>query len=87
VDLWLASLFRSSVLVWVQGLVTAQPWWISALLAGGWALAFRQHTLTTSPWLPGATTLKQFSRCYVLLGEPFSRAGWRVWTCIIRPAA
>jgi hypothetical protein len=70
-----------------SGLLTARSWQSFALLACGWALAPRQHTITTSLWLTGAATLKHFSQFYVFLGCPFYDARWRVWACIIRHAA
>jgi DDE superfamily endonuclease len=87
VDTFLASSFGSFVMVLFQGLFTAPSWQSFALLACGWALAPRQHTITTYLWLTGAATLKHFSRFYVFLGCPFYHARWRVWACIIRHAA
>lgn len=87
VDRFLASSFGTFVMGVFQGLFTAPSWQSFALLACGWALAPRQHTITTYVWLTGATTLKHFSRFYVFLGCPFYKARWRVWACIIRHAA
>ena len=53
----------------------------------GWALAPRQHTITTYLWLTGPATPKHFSRFSVFLGCPFYDARWRVWARIIRHAA
>jgi Transposase DDE domain len=86
-DMFLASSFGTFVMALFQGLFTAPSWQSFALLACGWALASRQHTITTYLWLTGAATLKHFSRFYVFLGCPFYHARWRVWACIIRHAA
>jgi Transposase DDE domain len=87
VDTFLASSFGSFVMFLFQGLFTAPSWQSFALLACGWALTPKQHTITTYLWLTGAATLKHFSRFYVFLGCPFYHARWRVWACIIRHAA
>jgi DDE superfamily endonuclease len=87
VDTFLASSFGTFVMALFQGLFTAPSWRSFALLACGWALAPRQHTITTYLWLTGAATLKHFSRFYVFLGCPFYHARWRVWACIIRHTA
>lgn len=87
VDMLLASSVGSLVMVLFQGLCTAPSWQRFARLACGWALARRQHTLTTSRWLTGAATGQHFSRGSVFLGCPFSQARWRVWACSIRHAA
>jgi hypothetical protein len=86
-DTFLASSFGSFVMVLFQRLLTAPSWQSFALLACGWALAPRQHAITTYLWLTGAATLKPFSRFYVFLGCPFYHARWRVWACIIRHTA
>ena len=86
-DTFLASSFGSFVMALFQGLFTAPSWRSFALLACGWALTSRHHTITTYLWLTGAATLKHFSRFYVFLGCPFYHARWRVWACIIRYAA
>jgi hypothetical protein len=46
-DTFLASSFGSFVMVLFQRLLTAPSWQSFALLACGWALAPRQHTITT----------------------------------------
>jgi len=86
VDTFLASSFGSFVMFLFQGLLTAPSWQSFALLAWGWALAPRQHTITTDLGRTGAAPLKPCSRFYVCLGCPFSHARWRVWACIIRHA-
>jgi len=87
VDTFLASSFGMFMKPLFSGLFTARSWPSFALLACGWALAPRQHTITTYLWLTGAATLKHFSRFDVFLGCPFYDARWRVWACIIRHAA
>jgi hypothetical protein len=87
VDAFLTSSFRIFVMGLFEGLLTAPSRRTFALLACGWALAFRQHTVTTYVWLTGAATLKHFSRFSVFLGCPFYNTRWRVWACIIRHAA
>lgn len=87
VDTFLASSFGLFMKQLFSGLLTARSWQSFALLACGWALAPRQHTITTYLWLTGAATLKHFSQFYVFLGCPFYDARWRVWACIIRHAA
>jgi DDE superfamily endonuclease len=87
VDAFLTSSFGIFVMGLFEGLLTAPSRRTFALLACGWALASRQHTLTTYLWLTGAATLKHFSRFYVFLGCPFYNTRWRVWACIIRHAA
>jgi hypothetical protein len=87
VDTFLASSFGLFMKPWFSGLFTARSWQSFALLACGWALAPRPHTITTSLWLTGAATRKHFSQFYVVLGCPFDDARWRVWACIIRHAA
>jgi hypothetical protein len=87
VDTFLASSFGLFMKQLFSGLLTARSWQSFALLACGWALAPRQHTITTYLWLTGAATVKHFSRFYVFLGCPFYDARWRVWACISRHAA
>lgn len=86
-DTFLASSFGTFVMGLFQGLFTVPSWRTFTLLACGWALASKQHTITTYLWLTGAATLKHFSRFYVFLGCPFYHARWRVWACVIRHAA
>ena len=86
-DRFLTSSFGTFVMVLFQGLFTAPSWQTFVLLACGWALAAKQHTLTNYMWLTGAATLKHFSRFSVFLGCPFYHARWQVWACIIRHAA
>jgi hypothetical protein len=71
VDTFLASSFGLFMKQLCSGLFTARSWQSFALLACGWALAPRQHTITTYLWLTGAATLKHFSQFYVFLGCPF----------------
>jgi DDE superfamily endonuclease len=87
VDTFLASSFGTFVMVLFQGLFTAPSWRTFVLLACGWALAAKQHTITPYLWLTGAATLKHFSRFYVFLGCPFYNRRWRVWARILRHAA
>jgi hypothetical protein len=87
VDTFLASSFGTFVMGLFQGLFTAPSGRSLCLLACGWALATKQHTITTYLWLTGAATLKHFSRFYVFLGCPFYHARWRVWACLVRHAA
>jgi Transposase DDE domain len=87
VDTFLASSFGTFVMALFQELFTAPSGRTFTLLAWGWALASKQHTITAYLWLTGAATLKHFSRFYVFLGCPFYQARWRVWACILRHAA
>ncbi len=62
VDMFLASSFGMFMQPLFSGLLTARSWQSFARLACGWALAPRQHTITTDLWLTGAATLKHCSR-------------------------
>jgi hypothetical protein len=70
-----------------HGLFTAPSWQTFTCLACGWSLADERHTLTTSLWLTGATTVKHFSRFYGFLGATLSQARWQLWARLIRRAA
>jgi hypothetical protein len=70
-----------------HGLFTAPSWQSFALLACGWALATDRHTITTSLWLTGATTVKHFSRFSGFLGGSLSTQRWHLWGAVIRQAA
>ena len=62
VDTFLHSSFGTVVMTLFQGLFTAPSWQTFTALACGWALATDRHTITTSLWLTGATTVKQGKR-------------------------
>src|SRR5947209_2972639 len=70
-----------------QGMFTAPSWHTFTSLVCGWALASDRHTITTSLWLTGATTVKHFSRFYVFLGCPLYHRRWHLWGAVIRLAA
>src|SRR5919204_1480732 len=87
VDTFVYSSFGTVVVTLFQGLFTAPSWQTFTLLACGWALATDRHTITTSLWLTGATTVKHFSRFYVFLGCPLYNQRWHLWGAVIRQAA
>jgi hypothetical protein len=70
-----------------QGIFTTPSWQTFTYLACGWALASDRHTITTSLWLTGATTVKHFARFYVFLGCPLYHRRWQLWGAVIRLAA
>ena len=59
----------------------------AAALACGWSLTTDRHTLTTSVWLTGATTVKPFARFSGCLGCPLDNKRGRLWGAILRHAA
>jgi len=72
----------------IQDLFTAPAEQTWAWLACGWALAGRErHTITTSLWLRGATTVKHCSRFSVFLGGALDPARWQLWARVLRHAA
>jgi hypothetical protein len=86
VDTFMHSSFGIVVMTLFQGLFTAPSWQTFTALACGWSLATDRHTITTSLWLTGATTVKHFSRFYVFLGCPLSHRRWQLWGAVIRLA-
>jgi hypothetical protein len=86
VDIFAHSSFGTVVMTLFQGLLTAPSWHTLTSLACGGALATDRHTITTSVWRTGATTVKPFSRCYVFLGCPLSNQRWPLWGAVIRLA-
>lgn len=86
-DTFVVSSFGTFVMGLFHGLFTAPSWQSFALLACGWALTTDRHTITTSVWLTGATTVKHFSRFYVFLGCPLYTQRWHLWGAVIRQAA
>ena len=86
-DTFVVSSFGTFVMGLLHGLFPAPSWQSFALLAGGWALPTDRHTITTSVWLTGATTVKHFSRFYVFLGCPLYTQRWHLWGAVIRQAA
>ena len=86
-DTFLASSFGLFVMTLFQDIFTAPSWQTFTYLARGWALARDRHTITTSLWLTGATTVKPFSRFYVFLGCPLYERRWQLWSAVIRRAA
>jgi hypothetical protein len=86
VDTFVHSSFGTVVMTLFHGLFTAPSWQTFTSLACGWALATDRHTITTSVWLTGATTVKHFSRFYVFLGCPLSNQRWHLWGAVIRLA-
>jgi len=87
VDTFGHSSFGTVVMTLFQGLCTAPSWHTFTSLACGWSLATDRHTITTSLWLTGATTVKHFSRFSVFLGCPLSNTRWQLWGAVIRLAA
>ena len=87
VDTFVHSSFGTVVMTLFQGLFTAPSWHTFTSLACGGALATDRHTITTSLWLTGATTVKHFSRFSVFLGCPLSNRRWPLWGAVIRLAA
>ena len=87
VDTFVHSSFGTVVMTLFQGFLTAPSWHTFTLLARGWAVATDRHTITTSLWLTGATTVKHFSRFYVFLGCPLYHHRWHLWGAVIRLAA
>ena len=87
VDTFVHSSFGTVVMTLLQGCLTAPSWHTFTLLARGWAVATDRHTITTSWWLTGATTVKHFSRFSVFLGCPLYRQRWHLWGAGIRLAA
>jgi hypothetical protein len=86
VDTFMHSAFGTVVMLLFQGLFTAPSWHTFTALACGWSLATDRHTITTSVWLTGATTVKHFSRFSVFLGGPLSNRRWQLWGAVIRLA-
>jgi hypothetical protein len=86
VDTFVHSSFGTVVRPLFQGLLTAPSWQPFPSLACGWALATDRHTITTSVWLPGATTIKHFARVSVFLGGPLSHRRWQLWGAVSRLA-
>ena len=70
----------------LHGLFPAPSWHTFPSLAWGWALATARHTLTTSVWLTGATTVKHVARCYVFLGCPLYNRRWHLWGAVLHLA-
>jgi hypothetical protein len=70
VDTLVYSSFGTVVMTLFQGCFPRPSWQTLLALACGWALATNRHTITTSLWLTGATTVKHFSRFSVFLGCP-----------------
>jgi len=87
VDTCFVSSFGTFVLGLLHSLLTAPSWQSLALLACGWALTTDRHTITTSVWLTGATTVQHFSRFSVFLGCPLYAQRWPRWGAVIRQAA
>jgi hypothetical protein len=87
VDTFVHSSFGTVVMPLFHGSFTAPSWHTFTLRARGWALATDRHTITTSLWRTGATTVKHFSRFYVFLGCPLSPHRWPLWGAVIRLAA
>lgn len=85
-DTFFVSSFGTFGMGLFHGLCTAPSWQSFALLACGWALTTDRHTLTTSGWLTGATTVKHFSRFSVFLGCPLYTQRWHLWEATIRQA-
>jgi hypothetical protein len=87
VDPFVHSAFGTVVMPLFPGLFTAPSWQTVTVLACGWALATDRHTITTYWWLPGATTVKHFSRFYVFRGCPLYHHRGHLWRAVIRLAA
>jgi DDE superfamily endonuclease len=87
VDTFLRSSFGTVLMHLFQGFFTVPSWQTFTSLACGWTLATDRHTITTSLWLTGATTVKHFSQFYVFLGCPLYNRRWQLWGAVIRLAA
>jgi hypothetical protein len=87
VDTFGHASFGTVVMLLLQGIFTAPSWHPFTSLACGWALAGDRHTMTTSGWLTGATTVKHFARCDVFLGGPLDHKRWHLWGAVLRLAA
>jgi hypothetical protein len=87
VDTFVVSSFGTFVMGLFQGFFPAPSWQSFSVLACGGALATDRHTITTSVWLTGASTVQHFSRFYVLLGCPLDHRRWHLWGAVIRLAA
>jgi hypothetical protein len=86
VDTLMHSSFGTVVMTLFPGLCTAPSWQTFPALACGWSLATDHHTITTSLWLTGATTVKPFSRFSGFLGGPLYTRRWQLWGAVIRLA-
>jgi hypothetical protein len=86
-DTCVPSSFGTVVMTLLQGFFPAPSWRTFTLLARGWALATDRHTITTSVWRTGATTVKHLARFYVFLGGPLYHHRWPLWGAGIRLAA
>jgi hypothetical protein len=86
VDTFVHSSFGTVVMPLFPGLFPAPSWQTFTCLACGWSLATDRHTITTSLWLTGATTVKHFARVSVFLGGPLSHRRWQLWGAVIRLA-
>jgi hypothetical protein len=86
VDTCVPSSLGNVAMTLFQGLLTAPSWHAFTSLACGWAVATDRHTITTSLWLTGATTVKPFSRFDVCRGGPFYTRRWPLWGAVIRLA-
>jgi hypothetical protein len=86
VDTLVHSSFGTVVMTLFHSCFTAPSWPTCTSLACGWALATARHTITTSWWLTGATTVKHFSRFSVFLGCPLYHRRWHLWGAVIRLA-
>ena len=84
---FVVSSFGTFVMALFHGLLTAPAWQSFLLLACGWAMATDRHTITTSLWLTGATSVKHFSQFSVFLGCPLYHRRWPLWGAVIRRAA
>ena len=78
VDTLVHSSFGAVVMPLFQGFFRAPSWQTFPSLACGWALTTDRHTIPTSLWLTGATTVKHFSRFDVFLGCPLANRRWQL---------
>lgn len=53
------------------------------ILAHGWSLASRRHTISTYLWLTGAVSVKHFSRYYAFLSGRFFNVMDKLWSSLI----
>lgn len=86
-DTFLPSSCGTVMMPLFQGFFSAPSWQTFPSLACGWSVATDRHTITTSVWLTGATTVTHCSRFSVCLGCPLDTKRWQRWGAVIRLAA
>lgn len=84
---FLSSSFGEYLSVLFAGILTAPSQENFFLLAQGWSMARGRFFVTTFIWLSGAARRKHFSTFYYFLGQPFYKARYEFWACIIKAGA